>query len=52
MLRKPHSPRICELTIATLPHPITVINIYAPSTVDTPETDRQQKSKNLSFGPI
>ena len=42
---KPHSPRICEITLATLPHPITIPNIYAPSTVETPETDRQQKSQ-------
>ena len=43
-------PRICELTIATLPHPITIINIYAPSTVDTPETDREQEGPILG-GP-
>ena len=42
---KPHSPRICEITIDTLPHPITIINVYAPSTVETPETDRQQKAQ-------
>ena len=46
---KPHSPRICEITFATLPHPITLVNIYAPSTVDTPEHDRTQKAQ---FGPI
>ena len=42
---KPHTPGICDLTIATLPYPITVINIYAPSTVDTLETDREQKAQ-------
>ena len=42
---KPHSPRICEITFATLPHPITLVNIYAPSTVDTPEHDRTQKAQ-------
>ena len=42
---KPHSPRICEITIDTLPHPTTIVNLYAPSTVETPETDRQQKAQ-------
>ena len=32
-------------TFATLPHPITLVNIYAPSTVDTPEHDRTQKAQ-------
>ena len=27
---KPHSSRICEITLGTLPHPITIVNIYAP----------------------
>ena len=42
---KPHSSRICEITLDTLPHPITVVNIYAPSTVETPEIDRERKSQ-------
>ena len=42
---KPHSSRICEITFDTLPHPITVVNIYAPSTVETPELDRERKSQ-------
>ena len=41
---KPHSSRICELTLDTLPHPITIINIYAPSTIDPPEPDRTRKA--------
>ena len=40
---KPHS-RICELTLDTLPHPITIFNIYAPSTIEDAEEDRRRKS--------
>ena len=29
----------------TLPHPITLVNIYAPSTVETPEIDRAQEAQ-------
>ena len=41
---KPHSSRICELTLDTLPHPITVFNIYAPSTTEDAEEDRRRKT--------
>ena len=41
---KPHSSRICELTLDTLPHPITVFNIYAPSTIEDAEEDRRRKT--------
>ena len=40
----PHSPRIAEITINTLPHKITIINVYAPSQVEDPEQDRDRKS--------
>ncbi len=38
-----HSPRICELTIHTNPHSITVFSIYAPSTVDDSVEDQTRK---------
>ena len=41
---KPHSSRICELILDMLPHPVTVFNIYAPSTVEDAEEDRRRKS--------
>ena len=40
----PHSPRIAEITLHTLPHPITILNVYAPSMVDDPEKDRDRKA--------
>ena len=42
---KPHSSRICEVTLDTLPHPVTIKTIYAPSTIDPPEADRNRKSQ-------
>ena len=41
---KPHSSRICEITLDTLPHPITLVKIYASSTVENAEDDRERKS--------
>ena len=41
----PHSPRIAEITIHTLPHPITVLNVYAPSMVEDPDKDRERKAE-------
>ena len=38
-----HSPRICEITIQTNPHPITVFSIYAPSTVEDSSEDQTRK---------
>ena len=40
----PHSPRIAEITVNTLPHKITIINVYAPSQVEDPEQDRNRKA--------
>ena len=40
-----HSPRICELTLQTNPHPVTVFSIYAPSTVDDPSEDQFRKEQ-------
>ena len=41
---KPHSPRICEITVNVSPRKITVFNIYAPSQVEDADEDRQRKS--------
>ena len=41
---KPHSPRICEITLNTRPRKITLLNVYAPSQVEDAEMDRQRKS--------
>ena len=38
-----HSPRLCELTIQTNPHPITIFSIYAPSTVEDSVEDVARK---------
>ena len=38
-----HSPRICEITIRTNPHPITVFSIYASSTVEDSSEDVARK---------
>ena len=38
-----YSPRICELTIHTNPHPITVFSVYAPSTVEDSTEDIARK---------
>ena len=38
-----HTPRICELTRQTIPHPITVFCIYAPSQVENSEEDLARK---------
>ena len=38
-----NSPRICEITPQTNPHPITVFSIYAPSTVDESTEDLARK---------
>ena len=38
-----HSPRICEITVRTNPHPITVFSIYAPSTVEDSSEDVARK---------
>ena len=40
----PRSPRIAEITFHTLPHPITILNVYAPSMVDDPDKDRERKA--------
>ena len=40
----PHSPRIAEITVNTLPHKITIINVYAPSQVEDPDQDRNRKA--------
>ena len=42
-----HSPRICEITLQTNPHPITIFSIYAPSTVEDSTDDYPEKN---SFG--
>ena len=39
-----HSPRIAEITLHTLPHPVTILNVYAPSMVDDPEKDRDREA--------
>ena len=41
----PHSPRIAEITVNTLPHKINVLNVYAPSLVEDPDNDRDRKMK-------
>ena len=38
-----HSPRICELTVCTNPHPITIFSIYAPSQVEDANEDQSRK---------
>ena len=38
-----HSPRVCEITIRTNPHPITIFSIYAPSTVEDSTEDVARK---------
>ena len=38
-----HSPRICEITISTNPHPVTVFSIQAPSQVEDPDEDQARK---------
>ena len=38
-----HSPRICEITIRTNSHPVTVFSIYAPSTVEDSTEDQARK---------
>ena len=38
-----HSPRICEITVRTNPHPITVFSVYAPSTVEDSSEDVARK---------
>ena len=38
-----HSPRICEITIHTNPHPITIFSIYVPSTVEDSTEDVARK---------
>ena len=38
-----HTPRICELTIQIIPHPITVFCVYAPSQVENSEEDLARK---------
>ena len=38
-----HTPRICEVTIRIIPHPITVFCIYAPSQVENSEEDLARK---------
>ena len=40
-----HTCRICELTIRTNPHPITVFFIYAPSTVEDATEDVARKKR-------
>ena len=40
----PHSPRISEITLHTLPHPVTILNVYAPSMIDDPDKDRERKA--------
>ena len=41
----PHSPRIAEITLHTLPRPVTFLNVYAPSMVEDPEKDRDRKAE-------
>ena len=43
-----HSPRMCEFTLNTNPHPITIFSIYAPSQVEDPEEDQTRKSPSWS----
>ena len=38
-----HSPRICEITLQTNPHPITIFSIYAPSAVEDSAKDLARK---------
>ena len=38
-----HTPRICEVTIRIIPHPITVFCVYAPSQVENSEEDLARK---------
>ena len=37
------TPRICEVTIRIIPHPITVFCVYAPSQVENSEEDLARK---------
>ena len=39
-----HTPRICELTVCTNSHPITVFSIYAPRQVDDPDEDQSRQA--------
>ena len=41
----PHSPRIAEVTVNTVPRKITILNVYAPSWVEDPDNDRDRKQK-------
>ena len=41
----PHSPRIAEITVNTLPHKNIILNVYAPSLVEDPDNDRDRKLK-------
>ena len=38
-----HTPRICEVTIRIIPHPITVFCVYAPSQIENSEEDLARK---------
>ena len=38
-----HTPRICEATVCTNPHPITIFSIYAPSQVEDPNEDQSRE---------
>ena len=38
-----HTPRICEVTLRIIPHPITIFSVYAPSQVDNSEEDLARK---------
>ena len=41
----PHSARVCELKLNVLPHPLTIINVYAPSMTQDAEEDRTRKAQ-------
>ena len=38
-----HTPRICEVTLQIIPHPVTVFCVYAPSQVENSEEDLTRK---------
>ena len=38
-----HTPRICEVTLQIIPHPITIFCVYAPSQVENSDEDLTRK---------
>ena len=47
-----HSPRICEITVRTNPHPITVFSIYAPSTSTVEDSSEDVARKEFFWSQL